>query len=514
MLCCCANTTIQGTTNENNGTSNRDSEMADGDEDESDDGDEGDDDEDEHGDSDLPDTSIVEESKDNDETMTDALPVPVEVKEMVADAAAADKLPANPMTLPPPLASLASDVSTKVEGSPLKNVLVPSPTEVKPPETLRNLLGQPADVETGSTVAEPPSTIVGEEPEAAENRDLELAPTVSEALLPPPPEQVGNIATPKADDTSSRVSDNEYKSKESEHTTTERSFQHQDSVMTEDTIKPEDSASVRFPLTESGAPSEVGTASVDESKEPLPAPASGPMEIEDQPAPAPALPASQELAPDTRPQREPPAPEQPTEAEEPKPEELKHEEPQHEELPAPPLAVVSEPEPQSAFEAVPPAAPSPSPVVAAPAELEPQPEPAAEEESREPLRSSPGAEPAGERKPAEAQTPHPVEPSVGSAPDESKAADQEPVAEPVVEPSAEHIAEPVTKPIVLEPIIMEPIVLEPIDLPPIVAEPAATESAAEPLAELVPEPLAEPGAAAEAEAAAEEPRKEDDTTNA
>ncbi|EJP67890.1 apopolysialoglycoprotein [Beauveria bassiana ARSEF 2860] len=429
-------TAENGTTNGNNDASNRDSEMADGDEDESEDGDDGDDDDDEHGDSDLPDTSNVEEIKDNDETMTDAPPIPVEVKETAANDAADDKPPANPLSLAPPLASVTSDLPSRVEGSPLKNVVLPSPTEAKVPDVLKDLV-KPVDGETGSTVAEPPSTIVGEEPEAAENRDLELAPIPSEALLPPPPEQVGNIATPKADDASSRVSDNEEKSKESEHTHTEKSFQHQDSILTEDTIKPEDSASVRFPLTESGAPSEVGTASVDETKDLAPPPASGPDESQAQPehAPAPtiveepALEAALEAQPE---QDEAPAVEEPVEEPASKPEEYS----------APPATTVEEPEPQVTTEAAPPAPPSLSPLPVAstpPAERETKPEPDTAEEPVKAADLAPIAEPDGEVRPAEAPPPlPPAEPSVDSAPEEPKVVELPPVVEPAataVEPA-------------------------------------------------------------------------------
>ncbi|KAM3502340.1 hypothetical protein MY11210_009099 [Beauveria gryllotalpidicola] len=410
-----------GTTNGTNDASNRDSEMADGDEDESEDGDDGDDDDDEHGDSDLPDTSIVEEIKDNDETMTDASPIPVEVKEMVTNDAAADKLSASPLSLAPPLASLTNDLSSRVEGSPLKNVVLPSPTEAKVPDVLKDL-GKPIDGETGSTVAEPPSTIVGEEPEVAENRDLELAPIPSEALLPPPPEQVGNIATPKADDASSRVSDNEDKSKESGHTHPEKSLQQHDSILTEDSIKPEDSASVRFPLTESGAPSEVGTASVDETKELAPPPNSGPDESQAQLEHAPALAVVEESALEAQPEQvEALAPEQPIEEKGSKPEEY-----------SPPLATtVEELAPQITPEAAPPAPPSPVPVAPAPpAEPERKPDLETYEEPAKAAETAPVAESDGEVRPAEASPPPPAEPSVDSAPEEPKVVEPAPVAEP------------------------------------------------------------------------------------
>ncbi|PMB64517.1 hypothetical protein BM221_009356 [Beauveria bassiana] len=358
------------------------------------------------------------------------------VKETAANDAADDKPPANPLSLAPPLASVTSDLPSRVEGSPLKNVVLPSPTEAKVPDVLKDLV-KPVDGETGSTVAEPPSTIVGEEPEAAENRDLELAPIPSEALLPPPPEQVGNIATPKADDASSRVSDNEEKSKESEHTHTEKSFQHQDSILTEDTIKPEDSASVRFPLTESGAPSEVGTASVDETKDLAPPPNSGPDESQAQPehAPAPtiveepALEAALEAQPE---QDEALAVEEPVEEQASKPEEYS----------APPVTTAEEPEPEVTTEAAPPAPPSLSPLPVAstpPAEPETKPEPETAEEPVKAADLAPFAEPDGEVRPAEAPPPPPpAESSVDSAPEEPKVLELAPVVEPAataVEPA-------------------------------------------------------------------------------
>ncbi|OAA70584.1 hypothetical protein ISF_02558 [Cordyceps fumosorosea ARSEF 2679] len=481
-----ATTAENGTTNEANGASHRDTEMADGDDDESDDGDEGDEDDEEHGDSDHPDTSLVEESKDKDQTMTDAPPIPAEVKEMVADAAAADKLPANHLTLPPPLATLASD-SSKVEGSPLKNVVLPSPTEINMSD-VPQVIAKPVDAETGSTVAEPPSTIVGEEPEAAENRDLELAPTPSGALLPPPPEQVGNIATPKADDASSRVSDNDDKSKESEHMntdSTEKSFRHQDSLMTEDSIKPEDSASVRFPLTESGAPSEVGTGSVDEAKEPAGAATPGPVEREAHPEPSfpPVIP--EEPVAEAEPeQSEAIVPEEPKEEQE-----HHREEPMPEEPPAPAPVAVEEPAPETTAEFAAPALQEPEPVVPAPAEPEsqPQPEPevSQEKESVEPSVPEPIPESAGETTAEEPPALQLEERNENVMPEEPPATQSEPVEQPSEQPAEQPVTEPVTEPVAVP--IVEPV----------------TEPEAEPLA-----PAAEPAPTAS------EPKNEDDATAA
>jgi hypothetical protein len=112
-----------------------------------------------------------------------------------------------------------------------------------------------------------------------------------EALLPPPPEEVGNISSPKADDGQDRSSEGDDKSRDGPNSESafapERPPLHaHDSVMTEDTIKPEDSASVKFPLTESGAPSEAGTGSVDDTRESAVAPAEPIMEEPKEPSPA------------------------------------------------------------------------------------------------------------------------------------------------------------------------------------------------------------------------------------
>ena len=108
--------------------------------------------------------------------------------------------------------------------------------------------------------------------ESSKDETTEGEQAKDESLLPPPPDQVGNINSPKAEYVHGKTSDSGDKRREGEHSESEsapaRPPMHQfDSVMTEDTLKPEDSASVRFPLTESGAPSEVGTASVEGTKE-------------------------------------------------------------------------------------------------------------------------------------------------------------------------------------------------------------------------------------------------------
>ncbi|POR39620.1 Uncharacterized protein TPAR_00193 [Tolypocladium paradoxum] len=340
-------------------TPNADSEMVDGDDDDDDDEGDGDDDGDdgEEGDGeeqgdDSQFGTAGESANNQDEEMTDAVfavdpPVlAVPVGDTKEETMPKEPTPPNPLTLAPPVGNLAAG-SPRLEGSPLKNVVLQSPTEPLPPHGLQPPSSEPTqmtDVETvtESMVAEPPSTIVGEESREAIERDLPEAepeaepaaepaaepepepepeqsaeqptrePTLQEptptdpdpiieefsrhqipkdeaaeyeaakdeaaedeALLPPPPDQVGNIDSPKTEYGPGKSSDGEDKGREEEHSESENApappALHQfDSVMTEDTLKPDDSASARFPLTESGAPSEVGTASVEGTKEPGP----------------------------------------------------------------------------------------------------------------------------------------------------------------------------------------------------------------------------------------------------
>ncbi|EFY89569.1 LYR family protein [Metarhizium acridum CQMa 102] len=327
-------------------TPNPDSEMADGDEDEDDDeGEDGEDGEDEDQEDVDQQGDNADDSKIRDEEMTDVVgeaKLPTTSKPVV-DAmdgiTQTEVVP--PLTLAPPLANLATS-SPRPEGSPLKNVMLQSPTEVQTQEALPpavedapvsgleptaipGMTSAPslmvekshttdAESKVESMIVEPASTVAGDEDKApahvdvlsgdapageapkieglAEQEHSETRPEApsppktaspdvasrEEALLPPPPEQVGNISSPKADDGQDRVSDSEDKSRESHHSDfasfSDRPPLHpHDSIMTEDTIKPEDSASVRFPLTESGAPSEVGTASVEDTKDLAVAPA-------------------------------------------------------------------------------------------------------------------------------------------------------------------------------------------------------------------------------------------------
>ena len=262
--------------------------MAEGDDNEEDDdeGDEGEGDEAEGKESADGQQEVTSQPSENqDKEMADIpatvetpAPQPADVEMKDDDTSSKEPTPTNPLTLAPPAASLASG-SPKIEGSPLKNVSVASP----PAQQVDVAQDSAADAEQprpslpaeDSTVAEPPSTIVGEAPEEATERDLPPAEPSNgpdEALLPPPPDQVGNISSPKASSKAESVpehtSEGGEKAKEetgSEEMIPEKPVHaHQDSVMTEDTIKPDDSASAGIPATVSGAPSEVAPASTEQ----------------------------------------------------------------------------------------------------------------------------------------------------------------------------------------------------------------------------------------------------------
>ncbi|KAG6045351.1 hypothetical protein E4U39_002455 [Claviceps sp. Clav50 group G5] len=162
-----------------------------------------------------------------------------------------------------------------------------------------------AETRTESMIAEPPSMAAGDEGITRTDQDVimteavldeapmgesqsdvqqysETLPEVDrfspdmasrgDALLPPPPEQVGNITSPRAYEGPERTSDCDEKDEEDHahesqmHDDRTAALNAYSSIITEDTIQPEDSASIRFPLTESGAPSEVGAASAEETK--------------------------------------------------------------------------------------------------------------------------------------------------------------------------------------------------------------------------------------------------------
>lgn len=284
--------------------------MADGDDDEDDDdGDEGEEGEEGDGDSEArtpADPSSAEPLKPADAEMTDAAPeLPQPAAEPSGDVEMKDEspatnehLPTNPLTLAPPLGSLAAGPPA-VEGSPLKNVVLPSPTAEEPPslETAPAVEPtRPADTETvitESLVAEPPSTIVGEEPPAAIERDIPRATSsTEEALLPPPPDQVGNISSPKAE-TGDKTSEAETQSFKDEVQPGEEAIPDRPSlighdsvmtVMTEDSIRPDDSASTH---ALSGAPSEVGAGSAADTQAAVaaaaPSPGSEPKPAAQQP---------------------------------------------------------------------------------------------------------------------------------------------------------------------------------------------------------------------------------------
>ncbi|KAG4287134.1 hypothetical protein FPRO04_00677 [Fusarium proliferatum] len=249
-----------------------------------------------------------------------SLPAPVENNEPDAfiqtESSAPVPVPPNPMGLAPP--TTLTPGGSRLEGSPLKNVVMPSPTkevdqeqllkaaidaplggDEKPaePELTEENLAQaslepptkddehhssaeeqllkaaidapfgpgpqlavasavePAD----STIAEPPSTIVGEAPEVATDRDVPmLEPTDSEALLPPPPEEVGNIATtppgssgePGASGPGSEVKPSTDIQAGEEAASQRPPLITTETGLTEDSIKPDDSASITAPISD------------------------------------------------------------------------------------------------------------------------------------------------------------------------------------------------------------------------------------------------------------------------
>ncbi|CAG1986014.1 unnamed protein product [Fusarium graminearum] len=208
---------------------------------------------------------------------------------------------------------------SRVEGSPLKNVVLPSPTKEDTEQMLQESLNAPfADIDekkepqlteenlkeasleppvndnephasgvdeehilktaanaafgidqppvvgpaaepAESTVAEPPSTIVGEAPEAATDRDIPmLEPTDNEALLPPPPEEVGNIAaSPPGSSGGQGHSAPGSEAKlpfdilsGEEALPSRPQLEQKDTGLTEDSIRPDDSASITAPVSD------------------------------------------------------------------------------------------------------------------------------------------------------------------------------------------------------------------------------------------------------------------------
>ncbi|KAM0487469.1 hypothetical protein ACHAP7_001983 [Fusarium lateritium] len=324
-------------------SANQDSPMLDADDDDDEDGDDDEGDEGEEGDGTpaADSQANVENNKPQDHEMTDAVattttesapvPPPAPAPAPAAPPAALgndepdvvmqnDSLEPlqNPANLLPP--TILTSGESRPEGSPLKNVLIPSPTkEVDQEQLLKEAIDaplaggdQPREPElteenlaealkdptgkdgephfkgleeedilqaainapfapgqqlpvgpgaepAGSTVAEPPSTIVGEAPEATADRDVPmLEPTDSEALLPPPPEEVGNIATTppgNSGEPSTSVAGSDTKPsmdiQAGEEAVPQRPLLAQnDTGLTEDSIIPDDSASIAAPMSD------------------------------------------------------------------------------------------------------------------------------------------------------------------------------------------------------------------------------------------------------------------------
>ncbi|SPJ79633.1 related to apopolysialoglycoprotein [Fusarium torulosum] len=327
-------------------STNQDSPMLDADDDDDEDGDDDEGDEGEEGDGTpaADSQANVENNKPQDHEMTDAAatttttesapipsPAPAPAPAPAAPPAALgndepdvvmqnDSLEPvqSPANLVPP--TILTPEGSRPEGSPLKNVLIPSPTKEvdqeqllkeaidaslaggnKPQEpelteenlaeALRDPTGEdeephfkgldeedilqaavnapfapgqqlavgPGAEPAGSTVAEPPSTIVGEAPEVAADRDVPmLEPTDSEALLPPPPEEVGNIATTppgNSGEPSTSVPGSDTKPsmdiQAGEEAVPQRPLLAQnDTGLTEDSIRPDDSASITAPMSD------------------------------------------------------------------------------------------------------------------------------------------------------------------------------------------------------------------------------------------------------------------------
>ncbi|RFN55485.1 hypothetical protein FIE12Z_131 [Fusarium flagelliforme] len=128
-----------------------------------------------------------------------------------------------------------------------------------------------------STMAEPPSTIVGEAPEAAADRDVPmLEPTDNEALLPPPPEEVGNIATTppgssggQAHSASGSEAKVPFDILPGEEAVPPRpQLEQYDTGLTEDSIKPDDSASITAPISDTTDAPAAAPSVVDPPTEP------------------------------------------------------------------------------------------------------------------------------------------------------------------------------------------------------------------------------------------------------
>ncbi|KAH6885285.1 hypothetical protein B0T10DRAFT_564076 [Thelonectria olida] len=302
-------------------STNHDSEAAgDDDDDDDDDGDEGDEGDDGDESATPADSTQLEgsqlDSDRQDHEMTDAAPMApptvTSAPERPDIEMGSDEIPSEPLVPPAPVSAinLAPPLSLgplgpipRLEGSPLKNVIMPSPTTEVPPEirpepqpqvplTAESLQkvevtdavslmpptstgpslpveAKPTDVneEIQSAVAEPRSIV--QAPEAAAPSAPAPTPALEsvipqadslkdESLLPPPPEEVGNIdSTPPAAESVCMAPDGGDKPVQTQATEeavqdipSKPSSEHADTVMTEDSVKPEDSASVVAPVSE------------------------------------------------------------------------------------------------------------------------------------------------------------------------------------------------------------------------------------------------------------------------
>ncbi|KAH6686731.1 hypothetical protein F5X68DRAFT_276040 [Plectosphaerella plurivora] len=202
-------------------SNNPDSEMADNDDDEGDDdGDDGDEGEGDEGD---------DNAEDQDQEMTDASPsVPpsadttMELTAPESPLASKTQAPPNPL-LAPPLNPSLSISSPKIEGSPLKNVILPSPTEPSHTQSLDAALAQQVEeapavevvAEVASVAVEQPAaeeakaaeetTVKSPEPESTPVVEMDITITDAATFIPPA-EQVGDIQSPEVRSTEAQSS--------------------------------------------------------------------------------------------------------------------------------------------------------------------------------------------------------------------------------------------------------------------------------------------------------------------
>ncbi|KAK7433301.1 hypothetical protein QQZ08_000239 [Neonectria magnoliae] len=333
-----------GIKQETDDNTNQDSEMADDDDDDDDDeGDEGDEGEDGDEGGETPADSTQHESS-IDHEMTDVVPAIETSAPDRPDAEMGDNEVPSEMLAPPNPLSLAlpplnpSPGLSRLEGSPLKNVIMPSPTTEVPPDisleassttepAVQNVETAgvttivestvpeptvPGPTSTGPTIEpvipEPPITETPTaeppmpEPAMPEPTVVELATTESatieppsavaslefnienvipqtesprdEALLPPPYEEVGNIATtPSANGSVSMGTDGEEKPAEQTELVNqvlpeEPPSEREDITMTEDNVKEEFSASASLDVSEFAEVSPAEPATGYEFKEP------------------------------------------------------------------------------------------------------------------------------------------------------------------------------------------------------------------------------------------------------